>query len=517
MRCNNCNTECPNTATTCWRCGAQLRNANQGMQRGAQRGGYGNAPIGAAQAAKKPLGAGAIAGIIGGAVALVAIIVVIIVVAAKGGSGTGNSSANPVKEVKYSSYISSSKCMFIAVNNSGDVYCTDYDDGYSHGTIDGIENWKNIKAVYTRNNCIAGIRNDGTVVFSYYPDGIRSSSALETIKRDSAEWTDIVQLSLGEEFMYGLKSDGTVVVAGEDEDFGEGIVASKDFYNLTAHKDIKQLPINPPGFEDYIVPFACYLKNDGTVGIAYPMGKKSFDEYYDFISSYASSEELGDSERFKDYCKNAYDVSSWKDIAYVFDLVGIPVGITTDGRVVANEWLNATQDNNSLTEEEYNRLLLSDKYINRLKQYTNVKKIVDCYSCTLILKRDGTVEIMTFDSEDLPDDSDGDGDRGLDSNNNGNKTSDRITEAEKIREEVSNWRNVEDVVMSDDGKGFIGLKSDGTLYTTSNAKDAEYASWTGIKTDGYFTGNGVANDVQDYSAGSTEPGIGYFEDPNNFG
>ncbi len=445
MRCNNCNTECPNTATTCWRCGAQLRNANQGMQRGAQRGGYGNASIGAAQAAKKPLGAGAIAGIVGGAVALVAIIVVIIVVAAKGGSGS---------DVKYSSYIGADHAV-IAVNSSGGVYCTDFssggDEGSAYGAYDDLVNWDNMKAVYTSEYLIAGIKNDGTVIVSY-PNTIISNYAaygegdydnyqrdnhydtsdLEAIKRESANWTDIVQLSFGYYVLYGLKSDGTVVVAG----------AENNDFNVSELRDVKRLP-------DYVEEIMPYVKKDGTAGIIFTDGM-SLDEYVNYFAG-------DDSNTINDF-KSVFDLSSWKDIAYISDYF-VPIGITNDGNVVINgDWQKMAKSNPELTKWS--------TLFNRIKQYTNVKKILfsKTFASYLILKRDGTVVYESLFEEDY------------------------LEEAVAI----SKWRNVEDIAIYSPAYykiKFIGLKNDGTLYTAGGGENADFAGWTGIKTDGIKFGD----------------------------
>lgn len=61
---------------------------------------------------------------------------------------------------------------------------------------------------------IAGLKSDGTVVVSKRYSG--STPGEDYF--DAAKWTDIVAISAGQNFHVGLKSDGTLVVAGACSD-----------------------------------------------------------------------------------------------------------------------------------------------------------------------------------------------------------------------------------------------------------------------------------------------------------
>ena len=65
-----------------------------------------------------------------------------------------------------------------------------------------ISNWKDIVAIVGGENHVVGLKSDGTVVAA----GDDSYG-----QRDVESWTDIVAISAGQFFTVGVKSDGTIV------------------------------------------------------------------------------------------------------------------------------------------------------------------------------------------------------------------------------------------------------------------------------------------------------------------
>lgn len=73
---------------------------------------------------------------------------------------------------------------------------------------------------------IAAVRSDGTVTkthsflkYLYYGDGVRNDDVKnqDVESRDVVKnWTDIVAVSVGYDYTVGLRSDGTVVAAGNN-------------------------------------------------------------------------------------------------------------------------------------------------------------------------------------------------------------------------------------------------------------------------------------------------------------
>lgn len=70
-----------------------------------------------------------------------------------------------------------------------------------------VESWKDIVFISAATSHVAGLKSDGTVVAA----GDNSQGQLNV-----QDWTDITAIATGDYFTAGLHSDGTVVVAGDD-------------------------------------------------------------------------------------------------------------------------------------------------------------------------------------------------------------------------------------------------------------------------------------------------------------
>ena len=76
------------------------------------------------------------------------------------------------------------------------------------------------ETIATDGSHTVGLKSDGTVVaVGENDDG----------QCDVSEWTDIVAISAGSYHTVGLKSDGTVVAVGEDDDGQCGVYGRRDF------------------------------------------------------------------------------------------------------------------------------------------------------------------------------------------------------------------------------------------------------------------------------------------------
>lgn len=71
-----------------------------------------------------------------------------------------------------------------------------------------VSKWTDIIAISKTSQNILGLKSDGTVV---------TAGNVNEGQKGIAEWTDIVAISAGQNFHVGLKADGTLVVAGENE------------------------------------------------------------------------------------------------------------------------------------------------------------------------------------------------------------------------------------------------------------------------------------------------------------
>lgn len=172
-------------------------------------------------------------------------------------------------------------CTFMLFND-GTVYSEMFKDKSA------LSEWKDIVNIGAScSKLVAGVRSNGTVLI-YGDDYL-----IESNKIDVSNWTDIIDIAVGVNYIVGLKSDGTVIATG-----------SNTYKQLEVGdwKDIKSIAVsdNPDG--------ACHtlgLKADGTVVAA--------------------------GNNFDGQC----NVSGWKDIIQICAGRFYSVGLKSDGTVVA--------------------------------------------------------------------------------------------------------------------------------------------------------------------------------------
>ena len=217
-----------------------------------------------------------------------------------------------------------------------------------------------------------GLKSDGTVVAA----GDNSDGQC-----DVSNWKDIVAVSAGARHTVGLKSDGTVVAVGDNSDGQCDVSSWKDIVAISA------------GFDN-----TAGLKSDGTVVV------------------------VGTNK-----CEQC-NVGDWSDIVVVSAGVNHTVGVKSDGTVVA-------VGNNSYGQCD-------------VSYWKDIVAVSAAYSHTVGLKSDGTVVAVG-------DNSDGQCD-------------------------VSSWKDI--VAVSVGSSHTVGLKSDGTVVTVGDNPygQCDVSSWKGI-------------------------------------
>lgn len=174
-------------------------------------------------------------------------------VVATGGNAFGECNVSTWKNIIA---ISAGSNYTVGLRSNGSVIFTGWDQ---FGIRDALK-WADIIAISASSdsvdNCIVGVKSDGTVVTT---DHDVSSQLV-------SEWTDIIEVSASADYAVGLKSDGTVVSAGDglfgqrDVDAWEDIVAISAGWHCTVG-----------------------LKSDGTVVITgkYDSGQCNVEDWTD--------------------------------------------------------------------------------------------------------------------------------------------------------------------------------------------------------------------------------------------
>ena len=261
------------------------------------------------------------------------------------------------------------------------------------------------------NGHTVGLKSDGTVVaVGDNDDG----------ECDVSDWTDVVAITCGWRHTVGLKSDGTVVAAGDNED---GQCDVSDWTDVVA--------------------IACGwrhtvgLKSDGTVvaeGYNY-YGQCDVSDWTDVVAIACSGSHTvglksdGTVVAEGDNGDGQCDVSDWTDVVAIACGWRHTVGLKSDGTVVA---------------EGYNYYGQCD-----VSDWTDVVAIACSGSHTVGLKSDGTV---------VAEGDNGDG-----------------------QCDVSDWTDV--VAIACGFSHTVGLKSDGTVVAVGDNEDGQcdVSDWTNIK------------------------------------
>ncbi len=217
---------------------------------------------------------------------------------------------------------------------------------------------KNTTTISTDSYRTVGIKSDGTVV---------ATGENDDGECDVENWKDIISVSTSYDHTVGLKSDGTVVATGAN-DYGKCDVENwKDIISVYADTN-KTVGLKSDGtvvttwdgfeydaidWENMISSSVVKLKSDGTVDIT------NDNDYYD-----------------------EWDVSDWNDIIAVTTGQGFIVGLKSDGTVVA------TGNSFSL-----------DYYVGDVSDWNDIIAVSAGAFHTVGLKSDGTV-VATGENDD---------------------------------------------------------------------------------------------------------------------
>ena len=281
----------------------------------------------------------------------------------------------------------------------------------------------------------------------------RLSGYRDAWDRCFALWGEITQretLSAGWDHTVGVKSDGTVVAVGENED---GQCEVSDWTDIAAAS---------AGFH-----YTVGLKTDGTA--VWTEDRPSAADWKDLVAISANNYTIG-LKADGTVVTTAYeDVSGWKDIKAVSAGAFFLVGLKTDGTVVAvgdndfgnefgqcgvSDWRDvvaiAAGDDHTVGLKADGTVVAVGKNEDgqcEVSDWTDVVAIAAGFYHTVGLKRDGTVVVAGHFSEI----------------------------------DVSEWTNITAITA---GYGHIaGLKADGTVVATgwNNDGQCDVDGWRGIK------------------------------------
>jgi len=177
-----------------------------------------------------------------------------------------------------------------------------------------LNTWKDVVDVTLHNNGVAGLKKDGTVLFT------------EHYQFDASAWRGIVDIEAGWNHLVGLKSDGTVVATGDNR---YGQCNTSGWCNIIAVSVDADLTVG--------------LREDGTV-VAVGVGQNDASDWRNIVQidtnglSIAGLRSDGRVVIVGDAGPNGvlpYNVNSWRNIVAIDMGLNCIVGIRQDGTVVA--------------------------------------------------------------------------------------------------------------------------------------------------------------------------------------
>ncbi len=253
----------------------------------------------------------------------------------------------------------------VGVRNNGSVIATDFsgDDTY-YGQCD-VSTWSDIIAVSAGTQLTIGLKSDGTVVaVGNNEDGGCNVS----------EWKNIVAVSAGYSFAAGLKADGTVVVTDKNIDVSEWTdicAISAGHFHLVGLK--KDGTVVAAGMSDN---GQCNVENWTNIiaidaGAYYTIAKKN-------NHTVIATTIISDSDEF-DMDEGQTNVSSWSNILAISAGFSHTVALTPYGKVkcVGYDWSSGGTD---------------------IDKWEDIVAVSAGDSHTVGLKKDGTVMVSGYNS-----------------------------------------------------------------------------------------------------------------------
>ena len=385
--------------------------------------------------------------------------------------------------------------------------------------IKEVADWTGIEAISGEGINIAGLKKDGTVIFTtgQFPN--------------AAVWTNIVDIAMGEYFVAGLTEDGTVlldisdlIVEGYFEDDGVSewrniqdiSIGGNVLAGITEDGKVKLFS----GLTDI-----SFLVSDWSNIISVAVGKNS-------SSIIAGLREDGTVVAVDLYESDTekYSIDSWQDIVAISVGKDHIVGLKSDGSVLCT-WPNVngqcnTEDWSDVAEiaagdgctgaiKKDGTLLFTGKGINNsgeVSEWTDVIDIDASDEHSLGVKSDGTVLVAGENpyAEEI---------RGWSNIASvetshyvavGLKEDGTVAATGSYLEEVSEWQDIVSVSASDE---IVGVRADGTVLDTGLRGNESISGWydsdiistavsgfhvVGLKTDGTViaTGDNDAGECQ---------------------
>lgn len=235
------------------------------------------------------------------------------------------------------------------VGNWKDIVAISCGDNYTIGLhVDGtvvitgeyksqfdVENWRDIVAVDGDSRHMVGLRADGTVaVVSHVDEEDNVEEDYEEYEEEKfwgkvSDWSNIVSMDRGEDFMVGLRADGTVAVAENDWKIEDDV---EDWMNIASIVCSNECVVG--------------LRTDGTVAVAYRwwMDECEAEDWQDIVAidcGYGHIVGLcadGTVVAMVEQSCGDYDqcnVDGWRDIVMIACGNYHTVGLRADGTVVA--------------------------------------------------------------------------------------------------------------------------------------------------------------------------------------
>lgn len=235
----------------------------------------------------------------------------------------------------------------IGLKDDGTVLAT----GYNFNKQCDVASWENIVAVAAGHRHTVGLRADGTVAVAGAPIGYGYSfrSAVNAIvpigDSDVYKWKDIVAIAAGNDFTLGLKSDGTVVAAGNNKYVQFDVSSWHDIVSIAAGGR-----------------HAVGLKSDGTVvviGEDYAINniKNNQSDWRDIMEVAAGESHIVGLRAdgtvvaaggLQPYVYGECNVQSWENIVAISCFGSTTVGLHADGTgiLAGRDWDGLSKVNN---------------------------------------------------------------------------------------------------------------------------------------------------------------------------
>ena len=270
---------------------------------------------------------------------------------------------------------------------------------------------------------IAGLREDGTVAVS-------TLNYLKEFKQEVAQWTDIVSIDVqrgGDDYLLGLKKNGTVVVAVPDKAWPADYIDSIR-PQIAEWTDIVSIEA---GWHTIFG-----VRRNGTVvGVCFY--SKPDDDW-------------GDARRLK-------ESAAWKDIQAVTESSSDLYGLKKDGTWVCcstYRYDDISKYENVVAVIEDGYYLLANGTVSCIYSkpnsdflnWTGIQKIIMSGFGVIGIKNDGTVEIVNRENE-------------------------------SIQNVVSGWTDIVDIAAFPTHNAVFGVKSDGTVIAAGKYSDYMNTEW----------------------------------------